>query len=248
MAGTWKIGGERRAENIISARTRFRHARACSCPIMRGVWTRQRKNHAEKVRRKSAFIRKPLAEPWTQTLDISNDFQEIQQADLFSYVKSQGITDKSKAWKKALFPTPTRRPLRAEGMAAGNQRRSVSAELPRACSFMVKSVVFATDPAGEAISPVRNFVAFPAAERAVHSHTVPHKPARDQTHHQPSDQHRHQRGDVMALQPVPEERNEPAKDSGSDDRPKKAENKMARGTHAAPYYVTPSRLSASLHA
>lgn len=110
VAGTWKIGGERRAEKIISARTRFRHARACSCPIMRGVWTRQRKNHAEKVRRKSAFIRKPLAEPWTQTLDISNDFQEIQQADLFSYVKSQGNTDKSKAWKKALSPTPTRRP------------------------------------------------------------------------------------------------------------------------------------------
>lgn len=244
VAGTWKIGGDRRAEKIISARTRFRHARACSCPIMRVVWTRQRKNHAEKVRRKSAFIRKPLAEPWTQTLDISNDFQEIQQADLFSYVKSQGITDKSKAWKKALFPTPARRPLLPiEGMAAGN-----SVELPPAGGFMVKSVVFPTHPAREAVSTVGNFVAFPAAERAAHRHAVPHKPARDQPHHQPSDQHRHQRGDVMALQPVPEEHNEPAKDSASDDRPEKAENKMARGTHATPYYVTPSRLSASLHA
>jgi hypothetical protein len=127
VAGTWKIGGERRAEKIISARTRFRHARACSCPIMRGVWTRQRKNHAEKVRRKSAFIRKPLAEPWTQTLDISNDFQEIQQADLFSYVKSHGNTDKSKAWKKALSPTPARLPLCIVGTAAGDHRRGASA-------------------------------------------------------------------------------------------------------------------------
>lgn len=128
VAGTWKIGGERRAEKIISARTRFRHARACSCPIMRGVWTRQRKNHAEKVRRKSAFIRKPLAEPWTQTLDISNDFQEIQQADLFSYVKSQGITDKSMAWKKALFPTPTRRPPPYRG---DGSRKSTTQRLSR---------------------------------------------------------------------------------------------------------------------
>jgi|GEM_PF-4167182 len=85
---------------------------------MRGVWTRQRKNHAEKVRIKSAFIRKPLAEPWTQTLNISNDFQEIQQADLFSYVKSQGITDKSKAWKKALPNSNPPPILRIEGIAA----------------------------------------------------------------------------------------------------------------------------------
>lgn len=114
--------------------------------------------------------------------------------------------------------------------------------------FFLKSVVFATDPACEAVSPVRNFVAFPTAEWAAHRHTIPHKPARDQTHYQPSHQHRHQRGDVVALQPAPEEQNESAKDSASDDRPKKAENKMARGTHATTYYVTPSLLSASLHA
>lgn len=184
-----------------------------------GVCGRDKEKIMRRKSEKSAFSRKPLAEPWTQTLDISNDFQEIQQADLFSYVKSQGITDKSKAGKKALFPTPTRR----------WEFRS-----PQAGGFIAQSVVFPTHPAHEAVSSARDFVTLPAAKRAAHSHAIPHHPAREHAHHQRSDQHRHQRGDVMALQPVPEEHNEPAKDSASDDRSEKAENKMARGTHATP--------------
>lgn len=192
-----------------------------------------KKKSCGESQKKSAFSRKPLAEPWTQTLDISNDFQEIQQADLFSYVKSQGNTDKSKAGKKALFPDPT---CRWESWS------------PKAGGFIVQSVVFATHPAGEAISTIRNFVAFAAAERAAHRHASPYKSARDHSHHQASHQHCHQRGGVVALQPVPKQQNETAKDSASDDRPKKAEDKMARGTHATPNYVTPSQLSASQHA
>ena len=192
-----------------------------------------KKKSCGESQKKSAFSRKPLAEPWTQTLDIRNDFQEIQQADLFSYVKSQGNTDKSKAWKKALFPTP---PPRWEFRS------------PQAGGFIAQSVVFPTDPAHEAVSPARDFVTLPAAKWAAHRHAIPHHPARDHAYHQRSDQHRHQRGDVVALHPAPEEQNEPAKDSASDDRPKKAENKMARGTHATPHYVTPSQLSASLRA
>ncbi len=95
------------------------------------------------------------------------------------------------------------------------------------------SMVFPTDPARETVSPVRNFIAFPTAKRAAHRHTIPHKPARDHPHHQPSHQHRHQRGDLVELQLAPKEPNEPAKDSASNDRPKEAENKMTRGTHAA---------------
>jgi hypothetical protein len=84
VADTWKIIGKRRAGNIISARTRFRHARVCLCPIKRGVWTRKRKNHAEKVR-KNAFDGKQMAEIYTQTPHIGNDFHEIRQADLLPH-------------------------------------------------------------------------------------------------------------------------------------------------------------------
>ncbi len=68
-----------------------------------GVCGRDKEKIMQEKSEKSAFRGKPLAEPWTQTLDISNDFHEIQQADLFSYDKSQGNTDESKVSKKAPF-------------------------------------------------------------------------------------------------------------------------------------------------
>lgn len=74
-------------------------------------------------------------------------------------------------------------------------------------------VFFTADHAHKAIPTARDFVALPAAERAAHRHAISHTPARDHAHHQPT----HQRGDRVAVQPVPKQQNEPA----DDDRPMK---------------------------
>jgi hypothetical protein len=50
-----------------------------SCGVCRRVKNKIMRRKSEKKR----FHGKPLAEPWTQTLDIGNDFHEFQQADLF---------------------------------------------------------------------------------------------------------------------------------------------------------------------
>jgi hypothetical protein len=68
-----------------------------------------KKKSCRESQKKGAFSRKPLAEPWTQTLPIGNDFHKIQQADLFSYDKSQQNADQSKVWEKAL-PQHNRKP------------------------------------------------------------------------------------------------------------------------------------------
>jgi hypothetical protein len=53
-----------------------------------GLCGRDKEKIMRRKSEKSAFSGKPLAEPWTQTLDIGNDFHEIEQADLFSYANS----------------------------------------------------------------------------------------------------------------------------------------------------------------
>lgn len=63
-----------------------------------------KKKSCRESQKKGAFSRKPLAEPWTQTLPIGNDFHKIQQADLFSYDKSQQNADQSKVSEKGPFP------------------------------------------------------------------------------------------------------------------------------------------------
>jgi hypothetical protein len=69
-----------------------------------------KKKSCRESQKKGAFSRKPLAEPWTQTLPIGNDFHKIQQADLFSYDKSQQNADQSKVWEKALPPAQSQTP------------------------------------------------------------------------------------------------------------------------------------------
>lgn len=87
-------------------------------------------------------------------------------------------------------------------------------------------MVFATDPTHETISPVGDFVTFPAAKRAADRDIVPHEPARSHGHDQPAHQHGHQRGNVMTFKPAPDQAGEAAENPEREDGAEKAENEV----------------------